>query len=154
MKFYSSQEIEDLVISFSEKLLPKKYWTHEAHVLVALWHNWNFELELAFDEVKRKIIAYNDFVGTKNTDSSGYHESLTRFWMFYTKGFLNKGNYGTLSEAANAFLCSEESLKNLPLSYYSGELLFSKEARLNWIDGDIRQIETEYQIKPKDVLNG
>jgi len=79
MKFYSKKEIHEIVQQFKDKSLPKVCWTHEAHIIVALWHNLNFEFETAYQLVKANIIAYNEVVGTPNTDSSGYHETLTQF---------------------------------------------------------------------------
>lgn len=134
-------QINGLVFTFTQKTLPKSEWTHAAHIVVALWHNWHFEFDEAFTMVKRKIIAYNEAVGTPNTESSGYHETLTMFWMILTSNHLRIKEFQSLEEACSTFLESTDALKTIPLEYYSKELLFSKIARRKWVRSDLQQIE-------------
>lgn len=141
MRQYTLQEINNIVEAFSQKQLPKTKWNHTAHIIVALWHNWHFDFEEAFEKVKAKIIEYNISVGTVNSETSGYHDTLTKFWMLHTKSYLDRGHFDTLNEALNKFLNSEESNKDLPLKYYSKELLFSKKCRLKWESSDIASLK-------------
>ncbi len=140
MKRFSSKAIDDLVSKFSDKSLPKGEWTHQTHVIVGLWHNVNYDFDTALDLVKSKIKAYNIAVGTLNTDDSGYHETLTIFWMILTKKFLLNHPSLAIEDACNNLLNSEMASKNYPLEYYSSPILFSKEARKSWINGDIQKI--------------
>lgn len=142
----TEQEINQLVKQFSDKSLPKAAWTHEAHLVIALWHNWYFDFETAFEQVKAKIITYNESVGTKNTNTAGYHESLTRFWMILTKNYLLENKPQTLELACNDFFKNRDALKTIPLKYYSKELLFSIKARKEWVNGDLQTIENEFKI--------
>lgn len=138
----TAQAITQLVRQFSAKSLPKSAWTHQAHLVVAFWHNWHFDFENAFKQMKTKIIAYNEAVGTTNTDTAGYHESLTRFWMIHTKNYLLENKHPTLEIAYNSFLKQEQALKTIPLKYYSKTVLFSTKARKEWINGDLQKIES------------
>lgn len=134
-------QINKLVLEFTKKILPKSEWTHKAHIVVAFWHNWNFEFSIALDMVRQKIIRYNESVGTENTDTSGYHESLTVFWMILTKNYLSENNFQEIEDACSVFFKSENSLKNIPLEFYSKEILFNNKARKEWVNGNIKQIE-------------
>lgn len=134
------ERINTLVEQFTNHSLPKGKWTHEAHIIVAFWHNWNYDFEKAIELVKNKIISYNETVGTKNSDSSGYHETLTMFWMILTKNYLIEHNFQTLEKACNQFINSKLTFVNLPLDYYSKTLLFSKKARQEWVNGDLKSI--------------
>ncbi|TYQ00007.1 hypothetical protein C7447_101615 [Tenacibaculum adriaticum] len=140
MKKYSEAEVNKLISSFTSKKLPVNEWTHEAHVIVAIWHNWNFGFNEALEMVRSKIISYNESVGTLNTENSGYHETLTVFWMIHTKSFVNENNFSSIEEASNAILNSEISLKNIPFEYYTKEILFSPIARKKWVNGDLKEI--------------
>lgn len=60
--------------------LPKAAWTHAAHVAVGACYAVRFGAE-AFGHTKAGILRHNEAVGTANTDTSGYHETLTRFWV-------------------------------------------------------------------------
>ncbi len=68
----------------------------------------------------------NDSHGTPNTENSGYHETLTCFWMTTVKEFLDqRRDNESLSVLANDLIASCDDSK-LPLKFYSRELLFSK----------------------------
>ena len=57
--------------------LPKPDWTHQAHFAAALWL---IRHQPGFDDARDMpgiIRAYNDATGTPNTDSEGYHHSIT-----------------------------------------------------------------------------
>jgi len=61
--------------------LPKAAWTHAAHVAVCAAEAWpDVPLEALAARMKAGILAYNTAVGTANTATSGYHETLTWFW--------------------------------------------------------------------------
>jgi hypothetical protein len=132
--------INGLVSKFSERTLPKEAWTHEAHIIIALWHNWHFEFEEALDLVRNKIITYNEAVGTPNTDNSGYHETLTRFWLRLTKNYILENSYPKLEEYCDHFLKSKWASRKIPLHYYSRDVLFSVEARHNWVQGNLKEM--------------
>jgi len=133
-------ELEKLITDFSNRSLSKSDWTHEAHLIVALWHNFHYDFEEALQLVKSKIISYNEFVGTLNTDTSGYHETLTIFWMLTTKKFVDQNKDSPIHEVVNQFLISNMAEKVFPLAFYSKELLFSQQARKTWVDGDLRKV--------------
>ena len=137
---FSRQFVEELLSQFGNKTLPEGQWTHEAHILVAFWHNWYFDFVEAFELVKSKIIAYNEAVGTENSDQSGYHETLTVFWMTLTRNYLHEHNFTNLEVAIQSFLQTEKAFKTIPLKYYSKELLFSTLARRQWVQGDIEKL--------------
>ena len=137
----TKQEISKLVKQFTDKSLPKSEWTHQAHIVVAFWHNWQLDFENAFEQVKAKIIAYNEAVGTENTDTAGYHESLTRFWMILTNNYIIDNKHQTLALACTTFLKQKQALKTIPLEYYSQEKLFSIQARKEWVNGDRQKME-------------
>ncbi len=142
MKVYNKKEIHEIVEQFKDKSLPKTQWTHEAHIIVALWHNLNFEFETAYQMMKSGIITYNEAVGTANTNSSGYHETLTQFWMLNTRHFIEKHDSQEIDKICNVFLQSEFATKEFPMKFYSREHLFSVEARKNFVQGDLRNLPT------------
>lgn len=110
-------------------------------MIVAFWHNSNYDFIKALKLVRSKIKAYNLAVGTPNTDSSGYHETLTIFWMLTTKVFILDKAHLSLEQKIIHFLKSDFASKHYPLIFYSREVLFSKEARKKWIDGDKQTLQ-------------
>ena len=76
MTFTTDAEIKSATTAFIARTLPKPDWTHEAHFAVALCllHDEDHD---AFLEMPHLIRAYNEVTGVANTESSGYHETIT-----------------------------------------------------------------------------
>jgi hypothetical protein len=86
------------------------------------------------------IRAYNEAVGTANTDTSGYHETLTQLYIRGVRHFLVTCDTPGLLAKVNALLVSEMAPRDWPLRFYSRDRLFSLEARRGWIEPDIAPI--------------
>ena len=70
--------------------LPKSSWTHAAHVAVAACLAFDHPPDQALELTRSGIIHHNESVGTANTETSGYHETLTRFWIGAVVKFLRE----------------------------------------------------------------
>lgn len=130
--------LENLVQAFIERTLPKAEWTHEAHLRVGLWHVFHLGEPAAMDLLRERIQTYNESVGGKNTESEGYHETITRFYVITIADFLKEADrtrpLEVLAEELT-YVCGD---RNLPLRSYSKERLFSKEARLGYVEPDLK----------------
>ena len=69
-------------------LAAKAEWTHHAHLRVGLWHLLHYPPGEALDRLRDGIRLYNLATGGANTDTSGYHESITRFYVWVIARFL------------------------------------------------------------------
>lgn len=137
MKNYSDIEIKSLIKRFEDHTLPKDEWTHEAHLVVAVWYLLNNDFEDAMNRVRQYIIQLNDAVGTPNTDHSGYHETITKFWLITALDFLNEKKYNSVCDACNALINSEKGSSHYPMNFYSRDLLHSMESRFGWVEPDL-----------------
>ena len=124
----------EFIHQFESGSLPKASWTHQAHLQVALWYSHQLDFDEACALVRQRIIAYNDRVGTPNTDASGYHETLTRFWMIIARQMLYKYAGLPLEMVAEKWSAGEEGDKTYPLRFYFRERLFSWVARRYWVE--------------------
>lgn len=127
----------DLVRAFVARTLPKSLWTHEAHLRVGLWHVQHHGADEALRLLRERIAAYNEAVGTANTDDSGYHETLTRFYVQVIAAFVAASKDRDDLERR---LIEERGARDLPLRYYSKERLFSVPARRGWVEPDLRAL--------------
>jgi hypothetical protein len=133
--------LEDLVAAFVDRTLPKSEWTHESHLRVGLWHVFHLGEGAAMDALRDRIKTYNESVGGKNTESEGYHETITQFYVITIAGFLRETDKTRpLPELADE-LIHYHGDRNLPLRWYSKERLFSKEARLAYVAPDLERLE-------------
>jgi len=136
----TAKEAKELVRQFENGELAKEKWTHEAHFVMALCHCCLQPLPQAIESIKEGIKKYNVSVGGENTDHSGYHETIT---VFYTRQIINYilQAGGRQFESNLDGLWQQEFLKkDFPLTYYSRELLMSKEARKNWVAPDLQPL--------------
>ena len=76
---FDFKEVECFVQQFEALTLPKTSWTHVAHFVVGLWYLSHHPLPDAIERIRKGIFRYNEAVGTINSDTSGYHETLTLF---------------------------------------------------------------------------
>ena len=131
-------DIEAFVQEFEAGRLPKARWTHEAHLLVALWYLAQLDEAAALPVMRQRIRAYNDAVGTVNSDHSGYHESLTRLYLRAIAAHRAAHPAPSLAEAFTGLLGTPIARRDWPLSYYTRERLFSVDARRGWVEPDLR----------------
>ncbi len=123
---------------FLARTLPKPEWTHEAHIGTTSW----LILERAHDILPERdlpdlIRRYNESVGGVNSDSEGYHETITQVFLVGVRRALARSEGRGLAERVNALLLAEEGRRDWPLRFYSRGLLFSVEARRRWVEPDL-----------------
>jgi hypothetical protein len=135
-------DTESLVRLFLDRTLPKPAWTHVAHLRVGLWHVRRFGAERAIDLLRERIKSYNEAVGTANTDTSGYHETLTVFYVKVIDAFVS-AEASRQDEPANTLeprLLEAIGGRELPLRHYSRACLFSAGARRQWVAPDLQPL--------------
>jgi hypothetical protein len=138
----SEAEIMEIVEGFRNRTLPAPCWTHQAHLTVGLWHILNRPSDTVLDEIRRGIIAYNGAVGTPNSDTRGYHETITAFYVWAIRAYLRNAAVGlTLLQVTNGLLASPYAQKSYPFEFYSRERLLSVAARRAWLDPDLRSLD-------------
>ncbi|SFF01867.1 hypothetical protein SAMN05518672_11472 [Chitinophaga sp. CF118] len=126
-----------LVQEFENCTFPKEEWTHVSHFIMAFWYCVKFPLPQAIQKIRSGIMKYNVSIGGKNTDISGYHETITLFYTTEVANYLVTADLTTLTdETIMVFLQQPFLVKDYILKFYSRELLMSKEARQNWVSPD------------------
>jgi hypothetical protein len=119
-----------------ECTLPKAEWTHEAHLRVGLWHVLQLGPDQALTQLRRRISAYNVSVGTANTDTSGYHETITRFYVRVIAQFVASVDATRpVDDLADEFL-SRFGDRKLALRFFDEDRLMTPLARGSWIEPD------------------
>jgi hypothetical protein len=135
MKTISEHHLRRIVTGFEQGTLPREEWTHEAHLLMALWYTLHLPEAEVLPHIRASIRSYNEAVGTANTTTSGYHETLTVFYTQAVTRFLKESGTTLLPETlATMLLASEIADRAYPLRFYSKERLFSPEARATWVE--------------------
>jgi hypothetical protein len=135
----SASELEDLVTRFRECTLPKREWTHAAHLVVGLCHVGQGGHRKAIRQLRARIRRLNDAHGTINSATSGYHETVTAAYVQLIAAFLDtRPRTEPLDETARLLLASPLADRTVLMTYYSTERLMSVDARFRWMDPDLR----------------
>jgi hypothetical protein len=139
-----AEEIETFVRDFEACSLPKPRWTHQAHLLVGLWYLSKHTPAEALKIVRSRIRAYNEAVGTANTDNSGYHETLTRLYLNGIAALMARHSGEPLPNLLALLLESPLARSDWPLEFYSRERLYSVPARRQWVEPDLARDKPLY----------
>jgi hypothetical protein len=139
--FRTTEEVLALVRRFDDCTLPRKEWTHAAHLTVALRHLLQYDWPEAVARMRLGIQRYNAANGIPTTTMGSYHETLTLFWMRHVRSFLEDGRNEARSLVALANDLADSADRNLPLAYYTRERLFSTEARASWVEPDLKRLD-------------
>jgi hypothetical protein len=119
------------------RTLPRPEWTHEAHIATTCWLILERPDILPERDLPDLIRRYNESVGGVNSDTEGYHETITQVFIRTLRASLAGGEGRRLAERVNAILLSPQGRRDWPLRFYGRELLFSTEARLGWVEPDL-----------------
>jgi hypothetical protein len=129
--------VQEFIELFEAAKLPRERWTHEAHLVAGCWYAWHLPMPLALDEIRVRIRAHNESVGTANTDSSGYHESITRLYMQAIAAHATRHRAAGFDETLRLLLVSPIAARDWPFTHYTRETLFSIPARRHWVEPDL-----------------
>src|SRR5215468_5976061 len=134
------EEVENLIRAFESGVLPRDQWDHKAHLTVACWYLVCYPEAEAARRIREGIQRYNKTAGIVTTKENGYHESITMFWASMVKSFLMNATLECSIVGLINNLVHRYANKHLLFEYYSLDLLMSQEARLNWIEPDLKQL--------------
>jgi len=137
--FTSDAKIAHLGEGLIARTLAKAEWTHEAHLGATMY----LLLKRPDIDVDRNlpglIRGFNESVGGVNSDSEGYHDTITRAFVHGIRLFLAEADRTEpLHELVNDLLRSPMGRRDWPLRFWSKERLFSVEARRNFVAPDLR----------------
>jgi hypothetical protein len=118
--------------------LPREEWTHEAH-LAATTYLVLRHPEIDLDkELPGLIRRYNESVGGVNSDTEGYHDTITRVFLHGIRLFLSEADRDDpLFELVNELLLSPMGRRDWPMRFYTRGRLFSVEARRSFASPDV-----------------
>jgi hypothetical protein len=128
---------EKLVAEFTSCTLPRDQWTHHAHLKVGLWHLLHYTPSESMQRLRQGIKQYNVACGIENSETRGYHETITQFYIWLITQFIQQTDSSKQIDILADELISRYGEKSLPYRYYSHDRLMSKMARLEWVEPDL-----------------
>ena len=136
--FTADAEIEHLGEGLLACTATREEWTHEAHLAATtylLLRRPDIDLD---EELPHVIRRFNESVGGTNSDTEGYHETITRCFLAGVRLFLEGEDVSRpLCDLVNQLLIEPMGRRDWPLRFFSRERLFSVEARRSHIAPDL-----------------
>ena len=134
------REVAAFIVDFEGCRLSRQEWTHHAHLTAGLWY-LTTQPTTALETIRRNIKAHNESVGTPNTDTGGYHESITRLFLAGIAAHIAAHRDLPFEESLRLLLASALGQSGWPLTYYSRDRLFSVAARRGWLEPDLHTMD-------------
>jgi hypothetical protein len=139
--FNCDAEVEHIGEGLVARTLQRPEWTHEAHLAATtylLLRRPDIDLDQQLPGLIRR---YNESVGGVNSDSEGYHETITRVFLHAVRLSLSRADPAKpLHQLVNELLLSPMGRRDWPRRFYSPERLFSVEARQRFVAPDLAPI--------------
>jgi hypothetical protein len=133
----TSEALEAFLRGFENGTLAKSEWTHGAHVVAAASYLFNSNFETVLPLMRARISAFNLSVGGANTPTSGYHETLTHFWLLIVAESLRQHPPSSRLAAARHALAVFGEARTLHTLYYSCDIVKDTAARQQWRSPDL-----------------
>jgi hypothetical protein len=134
--FLTDAQIDHLALRLIDRSLPKSEWTHVAHFAAALWLLKRGGVR-AMSEMPPLIMAYNEATGVANTDTGGYHETITLASLRAAHSWLVDRPDAPLHVVLGEMLATPIGRSDWVFRYWSKPLLFSATARKSWVEPDL-----------------
>jgi hypothetical protein len=139
--FTSSTEIEVFVAQFRDCTLPCERWSHRAHLVVGLWFCLHYNDDDTLDLLRDHIQRYNTACGVPNSTTRGYHETITHFYVWLIRQYLNKADTTQPLLTLLQGLIARHGSAEAPYEYWSRAVLWSPTARAHWVEPDIKPLK-------------
>lgn len=140
-RLVTREEVAAFIAEFEACRLSRQQWTHHAHLTAGFWYLTRYNQADALDIIRRNIQRHNESVGTPNTDTGGYHESITRLYLAAIDAHIAAHQELPFEASLQRLLASGLGHSAWPLTYYSRERLFSVAARRGWVEPDLQPME-------------
>lgn len=135
MKLIDQEYISQTVALFESAAISRDKWHHAEHLIIALHYVLLHDETTAAEKMRSGIFALLESFGIDLDKEMPYHETLTVFWIKKVAAFVKENAELPMPEMADKMISALD--KDLPLRYYSRELLFSDAARRRFVSADL-----------------
>jgi len=134
-------EIDVFLTAFESGRLPKTEWTHAAHLLTGACYVHTLGQAAALKKMRDCVRRHNESVGTINSETSGYHETITVMWIHLLDGLRRNAEPVSRAEFAALAVDRFATRRDIFREYYDFDLVGSTEARLRWVAPTLKALD-------------
>jgi hypothetical protein len=130
------------VRGFETGTISRDDWKHAEHLTVACYYAFHHDYKTAYDKMRGGIFNLLKAFGVDLSKEMPYHETITHFWMRTVSDLISSKNGYSIVELTNEVIkiCAD---KDLPLKFYTRELLFSDRARTEFVEPDLKDFNSD-----------
>lgn len=139
MSEMTDEKIEHIARGVLACTLPKEDWTHAAHFAFAIWMRVERRGDI-LPAVRAAICAYNVSTGGENTDTAGYHETITAASLAVVAAQVADHPGATKAALLVSLLAGPCGRSDWILAHWSRERLFTVEAWRGWVPPDLQPL--------------
>lgn len=136
----SEENLAAFLAAFEGHTLSKTAFTHAAHVAVAACYLHASDADAVLPKMRTAIGSFNESVGGANTESAGYHETLTVFWLRLVENLLRRNSPASRLASAQLAVATFGGSRGLHKDYYSGDVVADRRARREWVEPDLQPL--------------
>ena len=137
MNFDTEESLDRFIAAVEDGTWPIANWKHGHHLVMATCYVFAHGRDEALARARVNIRKYNEAQGAKNTEDSGYHETLTVFWIDVVTRAIPWEK--SRVEAVRSVVSALAPQRDLWREYYSFDVVKSREARAVYIPPDLRE---------------
>jgi hypothetical protein len=133
-------ELDAFLAAFETGTLPKEEFTHAGHLTAGACYVHMLDEAAAIGHMRLCVRRFNEAVGGRNTETSGYHETITVFWIKALAAV--RGTHPALDRAEFTALAVQayRDRRDIFRDFYDFDVLASIEARRSWIEPSVKPI--------------
>jgi hypothetical protein len=135
VNFDTEESLDSFLAAFEDGTWPSAEWKHAHHLVMAACYVFAHGRDAALELARTNIPKYNEAQGGKNTEDSGYHETLTVFWINRVAETVPKS--GSRVDAVRHVVNAFAAKRDLWRLYYSFDVVNSRDARARYIAPDL-----------------
>ena len=135
--FETDAELACLAAAFLDHSLPAPMWTNDAHWAVAihlLRHRPDLDLPR---DLPGLISRFNEAKGNRNTETAGYHETITQAAIYMAELVIEASPGRTACQQVNRLMASPTGKSDWLFRFWSKDALMTPLARRLWVPPDI-----------------
>ncbi len=130
---------DEFIQQFEACSFPFDQWHHRAHVKLAYLYLIRHGFDAALLKLREGIRAYNAANNLSDEPTSGYHETITQFWLRIVE--MTVQQYGQLPTADEFFdFHPQLSQKKNHRLFYSPGLFMSPQAKREFVEPDLTNL--------------
>lgn len=133
------EAFDRFLANFESGAIPQREWTHAAHIAAAAGYLRTRTPVETIDAVRSGIHNLLRHFGVETTLDRGYHESLTRLWVYACNAYLQETGLEGL-EGIRALIATYGRRSDLHKEFYSFEVVRNAEARYGWVPPDLQAL--------------